>query len=67
MYVGLIVRDECERSVKTQVSKNEQLDFTIVSQEAYTRKEPHVKHMTRRWKVMPSCIFRKCLTSKANP
>ena len=32
MYVGLIVRDECERSVKTQVSKNEQVDFVTDSQ-----------------------------------
>ena len=31
MYVGLIVRDECERLVKTQVSKDEQVDFVIVS------------------------------------
>ena len=48
MYVGLIVRDECERSMKTQASKNEQVDFAIVSQETYTRKEPYVEHMTGR-------------------
>ena len=27
MYVGLIVKDECERSVKNQASKVEQVDF----------------------------------------
>ena len=27
MYMGLIVRDECERSVKNQASKGEQVDF----------------------------------------
>ena len=48
MYVGLIVRDNCERSVKTQVSKNVQVDFTTVSREAYPRKEPRVEHMTGR-------------------
>ena len=34
MYVGLIVRDKCERSVKNQVSKDEQVDFANSSQEA---------------------------------
>ena len=34
MYVGLIVRDECERSVKTQASKDEQVDFATASREA---------------------------------
>ena len=48
MYVGLIVRDECERSVKNQASKDEQVDFVIVSREAYPRKEPRVEHMTGR-------------------
>ena len=28
MYVGLFVRDECERSVKNQVSKDESVEFT---------------------------------------
>ena len=27
MYVGLFIRDECERSVKNQVSKVKQVDF----------------------------------------
>ena len=31
MYVGLIVRDECERSVKNQGSKVEQVDFATGS------------------------------------
>ena len=51
MYVGLIVRDEYERLVKTQASKDEQVgfrDFTTVSQETYPRKEPRVEHMTGR-------------------
>ena len=38
MYVGLIVRDECERLVKKQVSKVEQVDFTIGSREATREK-----------------------------
>ena len=41
MYVGLIIRDECERSVKNQASKVEQVDFATVSQEA-TREKSHV-------------------------
>ena len=31
MYVGLIVRDECERSVKNQVSKVEQVNIVILN------------------------------------
>ena len=41
MYVGLIVRDECERSVKTQASKDEQVDFVIGSRVA-TREKSHM-------------------------
>ena len=41
MYMGLIIRDECERSVKNQASKVEQMDFTTASQEA-TREKSHV-------------------------
>ena len=58
MYVGLIVRDECERSVKTQASKDEKgfkgrtsgfRDWlATVLREAYQQKELRVKHMTRR-------------------
>ena len=32
MYMGLIVRDECERSMKNQVLKVEQVDFATGSQ-----------------------------------
>ena len=38
MSVGLFVRDECERSVKNQTSKDESLKVTSSSQEA-TRKK----------------------------
>ena len=38
MYVGLIVRDEYERSVKNQASKVEQVDFTTSSREATREK-----------------------------
>ena len=41
MYVGLIVRDEYERSVKNQASKVEQMDFVTASREA-TREKSHV-------------------------
>ena len=41
MYVGLIVRDECERLVKSQVSKVDQVDFVTVSREA-THENSHV-------------------------
>ena len=51
MYVGLIVRDECERSAKNQASKHDQEDFVTgswVSCEKLLVKKPHVDHMTRR-------------------
>ena len=48
MYVGLIVRDECERSVKTQASKDEQVVFMRVLRVADPQKEPRAKHMTGR-------------------
>ena len=34
MYVGLFVRDVCERSVKNQASKDESIEFTSSSREA---------------------------------
>ena len=34
MYVGLFVRDECERSMKNQVSKNESVQFANSLREA---------------------------------
>ena len=48
MYVGLIVRDKCERLVKTQASKDVQVDFATVLREAYPLKKPRVEHMTGR-------------------
>ena len=48
MYVGLIVRDKCERLVKTQASKDEQMVFTSVLRVIEPRKEPHAEHMIRR-------------------
>ena len=48
MYVGLIVRDECERSMKTQALKDEQVDFATISWEDYPQKEPRVEYMTGR-------------------
>ena len=38
MYVGLFVRDECERSVKNQVSNDESVGFTNSSREATCKK-----------------------------
>ena len=38
MYVGLFVRDECERLVKNQISKVESVDFATSSQEATREK-----------------------------
>ena len=46
MYVGLIVRDECERSVKNQVSKVEQVDFTTGSQLS-RKKQPAKRAMCK--------------------
>ena len=38
MYMGLFVRDECERSVKNQASKDESVEFVTNSQEATREK-----------------------------
>ena len=49
MYVGLFVRDECERSVKNQALKDELVEFTTslrVAHEKQPSKRPRVKHMT---------------------
>ena len=49
MYVGLFVRDECERSAKNQASKDELVEFTTNSRVAHEKqpvKRPRVKHMT---------------------
>ena len=37
MYVGLFVRDECEKSVKNQVSKYESVEFVTSSQVAHEK------------------------------
>ena len=45
MYMGLILRDESKRSVKTQASKDVQVDFAIgswLSYEQFTREKSHV-------------------------
>ena len=47
MYVGLFVKDECERLVKNQASKGESMKFATSLREA-TAKRPRVKHMTGR-------------------
>ena len=46
MYVGLIVRDEYERSVKNQASKVEQMDFATGSQ--LSREKQPTKNATCR-------------------
>ena len=51
MYMGLIVRDESERSVKNQASKVKKVNFATGSQVPHEKqpvKRPHVEHMTRR-------------------
>ena len=45
MYVGLIVRDVCERSMKTQGSKDVQVDFATglqLSCKKLTRENSHM-------------------------
>ena len=45
MYVGLIVRDKCERSVKNQASKVDKEDFVTgsrLSHEKLTREKSHI-------------------------
>ena len=45
MYVGLFVRDECERSMKNQASRAELVDFATgsrVAREKQTAKRPCV-------------------------
>ena len=48
MYVGLFVRDECEKSVKNQVSKYELVEFVTssrVAREKQPAKRSHVENM----------------------
>jgi len=52
MCVGLIVKDECERSVRNQASKVEQVDFANGSQ--LSREKQPAKRATCRahdWKM----------------
>ena len=61
MYVGLTVRDECERSVKNQASKDEQVDFATGLQEATCEKatcKAHDWKMKSRAKLSFSRLFR---------
>ena len=51
MYVGLCVRDKCERSMKNQASKIESVDFATSSREATHEKATFGAHD---WK-MKSC------------
>ena len=67
MYMGLIVKDECERLVNTQASKDEQVVFASVSRVANLRKEPCAEHKIGKWRVMPSWIFCEYFMDKANP
>ena len=49
MYMGLFVRDECERLVKNQASKDESMQFAAslrVAREKQPAKRPRVKHVT---------------------
>ena len=51
MYVGLLVRDECLRSVKNQASKGESVEFATslqVAREKQPTKRPRMEHMTGR-------------------
>ena len=47
MYVGLFVRDMCERSVKNQVSKLNKWISRLAHDKQPVRR-PHVEHMTGR-------------------
>ena len=51
IYVGLSIRDECERSVKNRASKVESVNFETssrVTREKQPAKRPRVEHMTGR-------------------
>ena len=47
IYVGLIVRDECERLVKNQACNEDQCSFVTSSRVKVPVKRPRVKHITR--------------------
>ena len=44
MHVGLLVRDECDRSVKNQASKDESVEFATSSREATYEKTTYGAH-----------------------
>ena len=44
MYVGLFVRDKCERSVNNQASKDESVQFSISSREVTREKDTCEAH-----------------------
>ena len=50
MYVGLFVRDKCERSMKNQASKGESVEFVTslrVASKKQSAKRPRIEHMIR--------------------
>ena len=49
MYVGLIVRDECEKSMKIQASKDEQVDFATSSRLSRENLTYEKSHMLSTW------------------
>ena len=68
IYVGLFVRDECERLVKNQESKKNQCNSWLALEKLARRvtlERPRVKHMNRSWRVMPSCQIREYFARKA--
>ena len=52
MYMGLFVRDECERSVKNQVSKDESMDFATSSRVAHKKQLASSSREATREKAM---------------
>ena len=70
MFVGLIVRDECERSVKNQVSKVDQVDFatgSLLSCEKQPTKRVTCRSHDWKMKGRARLSFHNCLAGKANP
>ena len=62
MYVGLFVRNECERSMKNQVSKNESMQFVSSSREAIWEKatcEAHDWKLKNHAKLSSLRVFRE--------
>ena len=62
MYVGLFVRDECERLVKNQVSKDKSVQFVISSREATHEKttcEVHDWKLKSHARLSSSRVFRE--------